>query len=125
MSNSAITSASDIQMDYMLLLTTQLQNQNPLEPMDNAEMASQLAQFSQLAQTEQLNLNFEKVLANSQREYATSLLGKEVTFFVKDNFGFQNVLTGRVDKVSEGTGGDILLEVGDYLLKLNEIMSVE
>ena len=39
MSTSEIASASSIQMDYMKLLITQLQNQNPLEPMDNNEMA--------------------------------------------------------------------------------------
>ncbi len=48
MSTSAVTSSSKIQTDYMKLLVTQLQNQNPLEPLDNNEMASQLAQFSQL-----------------------------------------------------------------------------
>ncbi|MHC4424212.1 MAG: flagellar hook capping FlgD N-terminal domain-containing protein, partial [Planctomycetota bacterium] len=47
---SSTASASDIQMDYMKLLITQLQNQNPLEPLSNNEMASQLAQFSSLQQ---------------------------------------------------------------------------
>jgi len=55
-------SASSIQADYMKLLVTQLQNQNPLEPLDNNEMASQLAQFSQLQQLESMNSNFESFL---------------------------------------------------------------
>ena len=52
---STVTSASEIQSDYMALLVTQLQNQNPLEPMDNQDMAAQLAQFSQLQQLENVN----------------------------------------------------------------------
>ena len=36
------------QADFLRLLTTQLANQDPLEPTDNAEMLAQLAQFSQL-----------------------------------------------------------------------------
>jgi len=62
-STSAIGTASDIQMDYMKLLITQLQNQNPLEPLNNNEMASQLAQFSQLQQLESMNSTFAQVLA--------------------------------------------------------------
>ena len=52
---SELSSASKIQMDYMNLLITQLQNQNPLEPLDNNQMATQLAQLSQLQQLESMN----------------------------------------------------------------------
>ena len=83
MSVSAAASASKIQMDYMRLLVTQLQNQNPLEPMDNQEMASQLAQFSQLEQLESMNSSFAEVLDTTQRNYATSLIGKEVSFLAE------------------------------------------
>ena len=38
------------QKEFLLLFTTQLQNQNPLDPMDNEAFVAQLAQFSQLAQ---------------------------------------------------------------------------
>ena len=44
------SSAGEIRTNYMNLLVTQLRHQNPLEPMDNNEMASQLALFSQLEQ---------------------------------------------------------------------------
>jgi flagellar hook assembly protein FlgD len=78
MSTPSVTAtASDIQMDYMKLLVTQLQNQNPLEPLDNNEMASQLAQFSQLQQLENMNSSFVQVLAAAERSYANSLIGKE------------------------------------------------
>ena len=59
--------ASDIQMDYMNLLVTELKNQNPLEPLDNKEMASQLAQFSQLQQLETMNSRFAGILATAER----------------------------------------------------------
>ena len=50
-----VQSANSQMMDYLNLLVTELRNQNPLEPMDNQQMASQLAQFSQLQETEQMN----------------------------------------------------------------------
>jgi flagellar basal-body rod modification protein FlgD len=84
MATSAITSASEIQMDYMKLLITQLQNQNPLEPMDNDQMASQLAQFSQLQQLESMSSSFADVLKTANRTYANSLLDKNVTFYYLD-----------------------------------------
>jgi flagellar basal-body rod modification protein FlgD len=92
MSTTAITSASNIQMDFMKLLVTQMQNQNPLEPMDNSDMASQLALFSQLQQLESMSSSFEKALETAERNYANSLLGKNVTFYSRDE------LTGTMEK---------------------------
>ena len=95
MAVSAVTqSASDIQMDYMKLLIAQLQNQNPLEPLDNNEMASQLAQLSQLGQIETLNTNFASVMAYTERNYANSLIDRNVTFFA------ENEETGELEKVT-------------------------
>ena len=81
------SSASNLQMDYMKLLVTQLQNQNPLEPMDNKDMSAQLAQFSQLQQPENLNTSFRQVLELTQRSYASSLIGKEISFQVQADDG--------------------------------------
>ena len=107
MGTSTITSASDIQMDYMQLLIAQLQNQNPLEPLDNNEMASQLAQFSQLAQLESMNTSFADVLIAANRTYANSLLGKNVTFYATNQIsGALEEKVGIVDSVfnDPGTG---------------------
>ena len=56
---------------FLQLLTTQLQYQDPLEPMDNTAMVSQLAQFSALEEMQ----NVSSALSNSQ---ALSLVGKNV-----------------------------------------------
>ena len=47
--------------DFMALLVAELQNQNPLEPMDNQEFGSHLAQFSQLEQLEAVNKNLSSM----------------------------------------------------------------
>jgi len=110
---SAIASASGIQMDYMKLLITQLQNQDPLEPLNNNEMASQLAQFSQLQQLESMNSNFAEVLAITNRSYANSLIGKEITFLTRD--------IGTGDLVQkEGIVNEVYndLDAGESLLKV-------
>jgi flagellar basal-body rod modification protein FlgD len=122
-------------MDYMKLLVTQLQNQNPLEPLDNNEMASQLAQFSQLQQLESMSLSFADVLITINRSYANSLLGKNVTFYARDETtGELNKKVGTVDSVfNDPDTGESLLgvtvgdggEAGEYTLGLDAVILVE
>ena len=121
---SELTSASNIQMDYMKLLITQLQNQNPLEPLDNNEMASQLAQFSQLQQLETMNTNFADVLATTELSYANSLLGKEVAFMPQSEAGATDITSGIVEQVYNNIDGEILLGVGTHVLALQDVISV-
>ncbi len=135
MSISATASASDIQADYMKLLITQLQNQNPLEPLNNNEMASQLAQFSQLQQLEQMNSSFADVLTTVNHDYANSLLGKNVTFYSTDEqTGALEKKVGTVESVfNDPETGETLLgvkvydgeEVSEYTLGLGAVLLVE
>lgn len=74
------SSSSDIQANYLKLLVTQLQNQNPLEPMDNNQMATQLAQLSQLEQAETMNSTFSKVLTSQQLTQADGMIGKQISY---------------------------------------------
>lgn len=137
-----VSSASTIQMDYINLLVTQLQNQNPLEPLDNNDMASQLAQFSQLQQLELVNSNlngvtgnFSDALAGANRNYATSLLGKTVTFFTEESgTGQLKQMEGVVESVfNNPTTGEVSLgvksgvgdEVQEYTLGLGAIVLVK
>jgi flagellar basal-body rod modification protein FlgD len=125
MSISEITSASSIQTDYMKLLIAQLQNQNPLEPLNNNEMASQLAQFSQLQQLESMNSNFAQVLDTAKRSYANSLIGKEVSFDRQTDSGGVSVTSGTVEQISDDTDGQVLLSTGSYTFHLQDIVSVK
>ncbi len=122
---SSTASASSIQMDYMKLLVTQLQNQNPLEPMDNNDMASQLAQFSQLSQLESLNSNFSKALATAEHNYANSLIGKNVTFLNQNESGATEIKNGTVEQIADDSDGQVHLVVGDYAIGLDEIIAVQ
>ncbi len=122
---SATSSASSIQMDYMKLLIVQLQNQNPLEPLDNNEMASQLAQFSQLQQLESMNTSFAKVLTTTELTYANSLLGKEITFTPETTTDGADITSGIVEQVYNNVDGEIFLRVGNLTLGLEDIISVK
>jgi len=64
--------------DFLKLLVTQLQYQNPLEPMDNKEYIAQLAQFSSLEQMQNLNLQFANLSAITTIGKNAKALYKEV-----------------------------------------------
>ncbi|MCI9370711.1 MAG: hypothetical protein HFH65_10405 [Lachnospiraceae bacterium] len=82
---------------FLQLLVTQLQYQDPLDPVDNTQMVSQLAQFSALEQMSNL-ATIATTISNTQ---AFSLAGKNVIIEVGKSLGSENTTTigGRVDFV--------------------------
>lgn len=93
---SSGSTAGEMRTDYMNLLITQLRNQNPLDPMSNADMASQLAQLSQLEQMENMSRTFQQVLQAVQRDQATGMIGKLVSFIPS---GGENPVSGRIEGI--------------------------
>lgn len=128
---SSIQSASSIQLDYMKVLVAQLKNQDPTEPLNNNEMATQLAQLSSLQQLESMNGkldsmngNFADVLKNAEKEYAASLLGKTVAYNVTSENGQSSVSSGKVGQVFNDIDGKIMLMVSGTPVELGNIVGV-
>lgn len=71
----------DPQERFLKLLVTQMQNQDPLSPMDNAEVTSQLAQISTVSGIDKLNATLEKLVANADARSsfeAAAMIGRGV-----------------------------------------------
>ena len=113
-------SSEDIRTNYLNLLVTQLRNQNPLEPMSNNEMASQLASISQLEHLESLDNTFHRALLAAQHNEAVALIGKEVIFLVP---GQEDAFVGDV-KAVDIVDGEALLRIGDYEVPLDAVRSI-
>ena len=67
--------------DFLALMTTQLKNQDPLEPMDNGEFLAQIAQFATVSGIGDLNDSFEGFSTSMQSEQAiqgSTLVGRSV-----------------------------------------------
>ncbi len=87
--NNSAATASGTQLnqdfdDFLLLLTTQLQNQDPLSPMDTNEFTNQLVQFSQVEQQISTNKNLENLLAMqtlNMTALGVSFIGKYVEVY--------------------------------------------
>lgn len=116
--------ASDLQMDFMNLLVTQLKHQDPMKPMDNQDMSAQLAQFNELQQLEEMNGSFGHVLESVQRSYASSLIGKDVSFYAEASDGSLDSASGAVEEVIMDTDGGIELVIGDQNISLADVLSV-
>jgi len=91
-------------LDFQSLLRiilTQLTYQDPLKPMDNFQFVSQLAQFSQLQQSQSLNDQVTSLLASQAATQATSLLGRSVDFTTQAGGALQS---GTVRSISFARG---------------------
>ena len=81
------------------IILTQLTYQDPLKPLDNTEFVSQLAQFSQLQQTQSLNDQMTSLLSAQAAMQATTLLGRTIDVGTPSG-----TLTGKVETVSFASG---------------------
>jgi flagellar basal-body rod modification protein FlgD len=75
---TAAASAQQFSKDYntfLKMLTTQLKNQDPLEPMDTKDFTQQLVQYSSVEQSIRANDKLEKILATQQSNATSAALG--------------------------------------------------
>jgi flagellar basal-body rod modification protein FlgD len=108
----AATSSSVLGKDeFLKLLISQLQNQNPLEPMNDQEYVAQMAQFSSLEQLQNMNstlsqnMQYNMLLSQTiNNTMATSLIGKEITAD-SDSVG-----------ITSGSGADITFKSSSFAL---------
>lgn len=85
------------------IVLTQLTYQDPLEPMDNFEFVSQLAQFSQIQQTQEMSDNLEVLVRAQSTGQAANLLGRTV-----DVAAGSGQITGEVTAVAFQDGAPSL-----------------
>lgn len=103
---SAATQAAGVGLeDFLRLLTAQLNYQDPLKPVDNQEFIAQMAQFSALEQSRQLNEKIDRLLSAQSVMQSVGMIGKTVEF----DAGGTSV-AGQVKAISF-TGGESRLSV--------------
>jgi len=85
---------------FLKLLTTQLQNQNPLQPMDDTQSIAQLAQFSSVQAMTDLKTSFSSFQSNFSVMQSAGLIGKTVSAASVDATGNSSSVTGTVKTIS-------------------------
>jgi flagellar basal-body rod modification protein FlgD len=114
---STPTGSTMTQSDFLQLLTTQLQDQDPTQPMDNSQMAAELAQFATLSTTQDIDTNLQTLSSNvssgmqtSQVLNAANLVGKQV-LVPSTTLDYSGSATNGAVNVT--TAGDVVVTVKD------------
>ena len=105
---------------FMEILMAELTHQNPLEPMDNAEMMNQFSQLNSLQELRDIHTAVDKLAASNQVIYLASLIGKTV----KVNRPDGNILEGVVSEVITEKDNPQLM-VGSEKVSVNDVIDVK
>ena len=110
------------QEEFLQLMTTQLQNQDPFKPLESGEFLGQMAQFGTVAGLAELNESFATVaasLVSNQALQASNLVGRSV--LVESSVGYLPAggrLTGAVEIDGAATGVRVqILDGGGQLVR--------
>lgn len=117
-SQAAVTNSTLNQEDFIKLFLTQLNFQDPMEPVDNREFLAQIAQFSALEQARQTGESISDIVTLNSTSQSVSLLNKYVEVLTVSGTASGTVSAIRFS--SEGplltitpsvTGGGVLTDV--------------
>jgi flagellar basal-body rod modification protein FlgD len=93
--NSTVLNSVDMNQ-FLTLMITELQNQDPMNPMDNTQMLQQISEIRQIGATQQLQDSLQAVFVGQNLSTASGLIGKQVNALTDDG---KNV-AGVVDRVT-------------------------
>jgi flagellar hook assembly protein FlgD len=105
--------------DFIKLLVTELQHQDPLNPMDNQEIMQQISQIREIESNQRLTETLESVLLGQNVVTASNLIGRTVVALSEEG----DKVTGEVERVSieEGVAR---LHVGEHVVKLKNVAEI-
>lgn len=102
--------------DFLRLLVTQMQNQDPLNPTEDTEFIAQMAQFTSLEQMQ----NLVKV---TQFQQASTMIDKNIKAEVTEN-GYTQLVYGRVTSAREVKGEMYLTLNNGVQIKADDVLAV-
>lgn len=127
-SDSSVGSSKSLQnlgMDQFLkLMIAELQNQDPLNPMQNSEMLQQLGEMRAITATDTLTSTLDAVLLGQNLTTASGLIGKHVSALTDAG----DSISGQVDRVTvaseEGKTAKVKVHIGSSTVSLNNIREI-
>lgn len=105
---------------FLDLMLAELQNQDPLNPMENTEILQQVSQIREIESTNKLSKTLDAVLLGQSLSSASSLIGKEVRALADD----KQFVTGRIDRVTV-TDGVPKVHIGSQSFGLENIAEIK
>ena len=114
------TSGAQLKDQFLTLLVTQLQNQDPLDPVKQENFIAQLAQFSVVEGVEELNVQFADILYSQQVLNGFDLVDKDVSYVLPGDAAPRR---GHVDQVFIENGG-ISVVIGADTIPVSQVLGV-
>jgi flagellar basal-body rod modification protein FlgD len=105
---------------FMQLLLTQLKNQDPLEPLKENEMITQMAQLNSVQELRTMNTSLSSLNLSNQLQSGSSMIGKLVSYTNTDG----DILEGIVHSVSVKENS-VLLNINNQLIPFASITGVQ
>ena len=106
--------------DFLKLLVTELQNQDPTSPMDNSQILQQVSQIKAIESNQRLSDTLTSMQTQQDLVAASTLLQKTITGLADSG----SKITGQVDKVTVDTSG-VKVCVGTDTISLTNISEVD
>jgi flagellar basal-body rod modification protein FlgD len=107
---------------FLKLMITELQNQDPLNPLENAEILQQISQIREIEATGRLSDTLNAVLLGQNLNSASSMIGKHVRALAGQG-GEGEEVAGVVDRVSVADGKP-LLHIGEKSFPLDRVREI-
>ena len=123
----ASDSYNDLDIDaFLKLLINELQNQDPLDPMDNSEMVQQIGQIRSIGATDELSRTLGKLSSSQELVTASSLIGQTVSGLADD----ASAVDGVVDRItvetsSENDARSVKVHVGGKTMDIKNIREIQ
>ena len=118
---------ADVDLDQFLgLLITELQNQDPMNPMDNAAMLNQISQIREIGSTNKLTDTLSNLAVGQELSMASSLIGKEVTALdsnSKDVKGVVSSVAVQTDS-KDKNNRTVQVHIGDSIVDIKNIREI-
>lgn len=111
--------------DFLMLMITELQNQDPLDPTNNAEFLQQITQIRQIGANDKLTSTLDQVLAGQNLTMAAGMIGKTVTGVDDANAD----VTGTVDRIAfeataDGSERELRVYVGNRSFRVDRLRQI-
>jgi flagellar basal-body rod modification protein FlgD len=104
---------------FLKLMITELQNQDPLNPLENHQILQQISQIREIEATSQLSTTLDAVLLGQSLSNASGLINKQIKALTDSG----EQVSGRVDRVSVADN-KVLLHVGEQAVGLNNLSEI-
>lgn len=104
---------------FLKLMITEMQNQDPLNPLENHQILQQLSQIREIEATDRLTTTLESMLLNQQLSSAGGLMNQNIRGLTDDG----QFVVGAVDRVTI-SGGKALLHVGGQQVRLTNVAEI-